>query len=167
MPLTVNGLTAQILGCITTYKANTFRQEDNDCKVALNRLVRAFGEVWIKNPRKSVALKNHSGKITKEHVVPVKVIMEGLLSMELKQDCNESFQKIKDYLEKHVVIALITDTEDACLRRNKLQSSMPEDWDREDIFSRYIASGIILETDAHPVSSDVAFILTKNALCSE
>jgi len=147
MPLTVQGVTAQILSCIDCYKNPVFPQEENDCKVALNRLIRAFGEANKQPAYISNEAITFQGKVVKEHVVPVKVMMNHLLSMDIKPKEITSFELVKSYLEKHVVISRITSEEDARLRENKLHDSMPNDWNQLDIWARYEKVGITLNNN--------------------
>jgi hypothetical protein len=144
MPLTVQGVTAQIISCIDCYKNPTFAQEENDCKVALNRLIRAFGEANKQPVFISTESITFQGKVVKEHVVPVKVMMDHLLSQNIQPRDVESFNLVKSYLEKHVVIARITSEEDKKLRKNKLHYSMPQDWNKTDIWARYTKTEIAL-----------------------
>jgi hypothetical protein len=91
---------------------------------------------------------NDKSKVTKEHVVPLKVITTKLEELQASQI---SIIAIKEILDKYILFATITKSENQRLRDAKLNSKMPEEfYDKDsllfgDLFSRYKKVGIKYE----------------------
>jgi hypothetical protein len=87
-------------------------------------------------------------EVVKEHVVPLKVITDLLISYSNKNDIDSN--QIKAILDKHLIFATITKEEDAELRKKKLVSKMPDAfYDKGnylygDLFARYKVTEIEL-----------------------
>lgn len=141
MPVTKVGLATQIVSCIHCYQQQVFPQTENDCKVALNRLIRAYDEALKREPRQSRLVDGHLGKRVLDHLVPVKVIMDHLLSTP-KSTSQQSLNSVVAHLDYFLHRAEITDIEDAELRKHKVYNCMPPNWDKSDIWARYHAADI-------------------------
>lgn len=76
-----------------------------------------------------------------EHVVPRKIIRQKLFDLK-----KPSATSVKRILNKFCVGVVITKQEDDRLRELKLQKSMPDGWDGNDIWVRYKAAEIKVET---------------------
>ena len=79
--------------------------------------------------------------LIKEHAVPVKVIKELLLEL----PSNASLQDIERHLLKYYKLGALTKNEDKEINSTQvnsisLKSSMPEDWNREDMFHKVCKS---------------------------
>ena len=85
-------------------------------------------------------------EVVKEHVVPIKVIANILLSQ--SESCILNTQEIASILDRYVVFATISKREDQLLRNAKLNSQMPAGfWEKghdlyNDLFARYKVVGI-------------------------
>jgi len=83
-------------------------------------------------------------KVTKEHVVPLKVVTTKLLLLGKKA----TEEQIVQTLDKHLIFATITKEEDKILRDLGLNSKMPKGFYEEgnlyynDLFSRYKEANI-------------------------
>ena len=90
------------------------------------RSIRASKEKDIKNLRY-------------DHPIPLKIIIEKLYSLE---EINEAslLRILNRYIKQGGI--LITKEEDKLLNEKGLRSSMPKDWDEEDILARYKKAGI-------------------------
>lgn len=123
--------------------------------------------LWSGHVSKAAMLTQDKAEVTKEHVVPLKLIGSKLL--EKAQQSSISLREIEDIIDRFLVFATITREEDAQLRRLKLSSAMPEAYFDEasslhgDVFARYKVAGIEL-FDA--TSFDVGIALTAlHATC--
>ena len=85
--------------------------------------------------------------LIKEHAVPVKVIRDLLLEL----PSNSSLTKIEGVLLTHYKLGALTKDEDNQINKIKvnsknnsksLRSDMPDNWDKKDMFARYVAAGI-------------------------
>ena len=72
-----------------------------------------------------------------EHVVPKKQLITALFAL-----CDATPDVIYDYLQSHCIGVLVTKDEDERLRKAKFTSSMPADWDQEDVWARNKNVGI-------------------------
>lgn len=147
MPVTKVGVAAQIISCVNCYQQQVFPQTENDCKVALNRLVRAYDEALKRPIRRSRLVDGHPGKTVLDHLVPVKVIMDHLLSTP-KPINQQSLNSVIAHLDCFLHRVEITDAEDAELRKHKVHNCMPLKWDNSDIWARYHAAKIHSNIDA-------------------
>lgn len=104
--------------------------------------------LWSEYVSKAAMLTRNKADVTKEHVVPLKLIGRKLL--EKAQQSPISLREIEDIIDCFLVFATITREEDAHLRRLKLGSAMPEAFFDEastlhgDVFARYKVAGIEL-----------------------
>ena len=86
--------------------------------------------------------------VVKEHVVPLKVIVSKL--KELADNNQTSLEKIANCIDKYLIFATITKSEDDLLRKAKLNSKMPVGFYEkghelfEDKFVRYKVANIEL-----------------------
>lgn len=135
MPITTTGIVYQLLGSLTTFRSYP-GQTVNDCKVVINRLLRAFDEPLRKArlPYESVAWQDGPRQETVEdHVVPVKVIMDWLLAQSQTIQnvavTANNVSSIEQMLRNNLVITKLTPDEDKSLRDLRLHDRMPtEDW---------------------------------------
>ena len=74
-----------------------------------------------------------------EHVVPKKVVIDKLLSLEAP-----STEEVRDVLDRFCIGVVVTREEDARMTRLGLRSEMPENWDGVDPWARYAKAGIAL-----------------------
>lgn len=72
-----------------------------------------------------------------EHAVPQMEIVNMLMDMEAITQT-----KVQSLLEKYFRVLLVTKEEHRLLNASGLRSSMPKDWDGEDVWARYRAVGI-------------------------
>jgi hypothetical protein len=133
MPLSTKGICAQILGSLATFRTHPEHQTENDCKVVLNHLVRAFSEPLEKKGdrkyyRSKLIVDGYTGETIKDHVVPVKEIMAWLFQRPDVEINVESISELEQWLSSKLLIAEITTSEDAQLNSRGLQSRMPADW---------------------------------------
>lgn len=83
--------------------------------------------------------------VTKEHVVPLKVITSKLQCIPREDITIDTIRKV---LDKYIVFATITKAEDKLLRDEKLNSKMPDEYYNtnsllyNDLFARYKKVGI-------------------------
>ena len=88
-------------------------------------------------------------KVVKEHVIPLDCITKELVA--LGHEGKTSLEDISGLLDKMVVFATITKTEDQLLRNANLNSVMPDEYYAkghslyQDSFARYKIVGIELE----------------------
>ena len=80
------------------------------------------------------------GPVVAEHLIPISVLLNSRLyvSMDPVVGTDDLVRLVKQYAN----MALISVEEDALLRKYKLQSKMPANWDGADLFARYRAVGI-------------------------
>jgi len=88
------------------------------------------------------ASKQKEEKNIHEHVIPKKVLIQALFSMDKPNE-----REVYDYLERHCIGVVVTKEEDKRLRDLKLGSKMPEDWNGEDVWARYQLAGIEAHQD--------------------
>jgi hypothetical protein len=155
MPLTTKGICVQILGSLNTFHTHIDLQTENDCKVALNHLIRAFSEPLRRHKlhtyyQSRLITEGYVGETTSDHVVPVKAIMAHLFklprtSIEINSD---NINALESWLTNKLIIAEITSDENSLLNEIGLQSSMPIGWGEPNCkyeshpWARYIAAGI-------------------------
>ena len=151
MALSTEGISHQIVSALITYKIDKFGTE-NDCKLVINNLIRAFSSPYIKDKSlKTYYSKNinNGAKIIKEHLLPVKEIMNYFLNLQLDTSNKKALaESIHTYLTEVLVIVHITKEEDAALNKSGYQRKMPEDYFDsnsslyKDIWARYKSSNI-------------------------
>ena len=150
MALSRKGISHQIVSALITYKIDEFGTE-NDCKLVINNLIRAFSSPSIKDQSlKTYDSKNinNGSKIIKEHLLPVKEIMNCFLNLPLDTSKEDLAESIHTYLTEVLVIVHITKEEDAALNKSGYQQKMPEDYFDsnsslyKDIWARYKSSNI-------------------------
>ena len=128
-------------------EAESFGFTRNECcrnlKTALhqfwqNKTLGLHGQSQKKNiPRSKAALEKNISECEVEHVIPLMYIVNML--METTPINKES---IKNILDKYFHVLLVTKEEHNRLNASGLRSTMPEDWDGENIWARYEAVGI-------------------------
>ena len=103
---------------------------------------------WDGYVSEEASLTEDKKMVVKEHVVPLKIIT-GML-FKLVSQKKVSTDAIQAILDKYLLFATITKDEDKRIRKNKLNSNMPEcfiDGDciqHTDLFCRYIHSNILM-----------------------
>lgn len=75
-----------------------------------------------------------------EHAIPVSIALREFESLH-----DPSPEQVADLLASFATMVLVTPEEDARLRAAGLVKSMPPEWDRNDIFARYAAAGILVK----------------------
>lgn len=90
-----------------------------------------------KIPRSRAAQGRPLSECVVEHAVPQMAIVNWL--MELDPLTNESVEAL---LKRYFTVMLVTEEEHARLNASGLRSTMPPDWDGENVFARYDAVGI-------------------------
>jgi hypothetical protein len=80
------------------------------------------------------------GPVVAEHLIPISVMLNTRLyaAVDPVTETDALVRLAKQYAN----MALISEEEDALLRKHKLQSNMPANWDGADLFARYRAVGI-------------------------
>ena len=80
------------------------------------------------------------GPVVAEHLIPISVLLNSRLyvAMDPVVETDDLVRLVKQYTN----MALISVEEDALLRKHRLQSKMPANWDGADLFARYRAVGI-------------------------
>ena len=150
MPLSTEGVAHQIASALRTYKIDKLGTV-NDCKVVINHLIRCFSEPLTKE---GLQKQYYSKKITRdtitirEHVLPVKEIMNYFLELDLKHTELDLAILIQEYLIASLIIVDITKEEDSLLNECGYQQKMPEKYyDNtnllyKDIWARYKCANI-------------------------
>ena len=121
-------------------------------KILLNHLIRKYSEpskTKIYNSKASKELKPGQKKV-REHAIPVKVIMQYLLGLSITINDDEDLkEKIKEYLNKNLIIVRLTPAEDKLLTKAGVSDSMPQGYYSDpthdyyqNIWSRYKLAGI-------------------------
>ena len=90
-----------------------------------------------KIPRSKAAQGRPLHECAVEHVVPQMAIVNRLMDMEPLTE-----QRVVELLKRLFTVMLVTHEEHGRLNASGLRSTMPDDWDGEDVFSRYRAVGI-------------------------
>lgn len=110
------------------------------------------GMVWNETVSLKAKLEKYDRKkVVKEHVIPLKRIIQELTI--LAESKVASLNNIAKCLDKLIVFATITKEEDKLLRDNKLNSKMPEGYDLKgdplykNPYARYIHVGIEYEIE--------------------
>ena len=103
-----------------------------------NKTLRQHPQIHRKEiPRSKEAVGRDLSECTVEHVVPQMVIVNKLMDMSpLTKD------KVGALLKKYFRVLLVTKDEHVRLNASGLRSTMPNDWDEEDVWARYRAVGI-------------------------
>ena len=92
--------------------------------------------------------KDRTADSVEEHVVPIKVITEILLS-EYEKKGSISKQFIKKVLDKLLWVVFVTEEENQRLNELGLKNDMPDDWDwkKDSPFARYEKAKIKVDWD--------------------
>jgi len=80
------------------------------------------------------------GPVVAEHLIPISVLLNSRLYAAV--DPVVETDALVHLAKQYANMALISVEEDALLRKHKLQSTMPANWDGADLFARYRAVGI-------------------------
>lgn len=133
MALTRKGLLVQMISLVATYTKYKHLQSENDCKVALNPVVRAYGKELVKVghvqiTRSTKAHPKYKGKVVEDHVIPVKALMEHILKWPSHKITNRNLRSLEKWLSQHILIAKITAREHSKLTELKLGHRMPFKW---------------------------------------
>ncbi|WOK08789.1 hypothetical protein RT717_09090 [Imperialibacter roseus] len=91
---------------------------------------------------KSIDLKFGSGQLIYDHAIPFNYVQKELL-----QSSELSISKLREILDRSIVICVITKEEDRLLRSLGLAKKMPEGWNGEDRLARYKAANIEVKSD--------------------
>ncbi|ATB69386.1 hypothetical protein SJPD1_1276 [Sulfurospirillum diekertiae] len=148
--LTTDGIVCQIISALKTYKLQQYCISTiNDCQVVLNHLIRKYSEPLKRESKRPMyCSKNLQEGVKKirEHVIPVKVVMEYLLSLKIDEEGSMK-DTIKTYLDSNLIIVDLTDEEDKKLII-EYKDSMPKAYAEptseyyQDIWCRYKLAGI-------------------------
>jgi hypothetical protein len=86
-------------------------------------------------------LKNYSGVLYGEHVIPLKLVFERWLEMVENSDSAEDQRR---FLDEHLIVVWITIEEQQRVDRElKLRIEMPDGWTwSDDVYARLIVAGI-------------------------
>lgn len=153
MALTTDGIAAHILGALHTHKRGF--GTTNDCKVVVNHLIRKFSEPLTKQQllqlKRSLAVANGDiDNTVVDHAVPVIVILDQLLQLEVKQlkITQRNIKFVTKLLVKSLILVEITRDEDTKLSAAGLQRRMPASWDLNSgkPLARYVAADIEIST---------------------
>lgn len=151
--LTTEGIIYQMISALRTHK-ELERGTVNDCQVVLNHLIRKYSEP-LKRDKKQIIyyseglkrLKPGEKKI-REHVIPVKTIMQYLLNLNLEIGDKNLKNTIEKYLNENLIIVYLTHDEDKMLTRIGIKDSMPQEYSNQnseyyqDKWARYKVAGI-------------------------
>lgn len=86
-----------------------------------------------------LVIENGAGEnLIKEHVVPVKVLRT--LMEEIQEP---TISNIEQFLLRYYRLGVLTASDDRLLKEAGLNSSMPKNWDGNDVFARYNFAEII------------------------
>ena len=96
-------------------------------------------KAWEELRKNGLYDENGKCKFTYEHMVPKHEYIEKEIQ-EMAFNDKLDIKKIEELVSKYYYLALILKEEDKKLSKNK----MPEDWNREDFYSRYEKAGIDL-----------------------
>jgi hypothetical protein len=128
-------------------EAETFGFTRNECcrnlKTALHqhwqhKTMELHGQsMKRKIPRSKAALDKPLSECVVEHAVPQMAIVNWL--MDLEQLTNAT---VTNLLERYFTVMLVTQEEHARLNSSGLRSTMPQDWDRSNVYARYEMVGI-------------------------
>ncbi len=104
--------------------------------------------LWNGHVSKAAMIEKDRKRVTKEHIIPLKVIVQELKQLAIEAEV--SLDSIQKCIDDNLLFATITKEEDAKLRALKLNSSMPkgyylpDDPLYKDKFGRYKLAGIEL-----------------------
>ena len=128
-------------------EAEAFGFTRNECcrnlKIALHqhwqhKTMGLHGQAKKRNiPRSKAAQGMPLGECVVEHAVPQMAIVNWL--MDLDPITNES---VASLLERYFTVMLVTKEEHALLNSSGLRSTMPAQWDKENVYARYELVGI-------------------------
>lgn len=122
-----NGL-ANVMAVVLNYWVTASDCRDSDCKVALNPLIRAYGDLFCHrepNHMSKVASVGAASSKTKDHVIPVRELMLAMMDR-ARLDCSDLAGWIENFLNEYSIVCLIDESEDQLLRANGLWNKMPE-----------------------------------------
>lgn len=151
MPLTRQGICAQILSSVETYRSTDFCTK-NDCQVVVNNLIHVFSHP-LRKDGDQVEYSSRTAAITQgptvnDHLVPVKEIMAKVLDWEATELTTTNIGGLDTLLTGMLVLVTITREEDAQLNAAGFQQKMPSGYHEagheyfEDIWARYKTAGI-------------------------
>lgn len=89
---------------------------------------------WTENALKA---KDDLKSLIHEHLVPKKILIKHLINLKSPQS-----NEIYNFLEKYCIGVVVTKEEDKKINEAGLKSTMPENWDNVDPWSRYEACDI-------------------------
>jgi hypothetical protein len=91
---------------------------------------------------KALSSVNKPKKLIHEHLVPRKMLREMIFDLN-----NPSSDELYKILDTWCIGVVVTVDEDRNLNKLKLRSSMPQNWDKENKWSRYIEAGIKISAE--------------------
>lgn len=139
MGLTKEGIAAQIIASIQTWK-DGFGSE-SDCELTVANLVRNYCKP-SNNDRcqfTSKSVNGHPRKGVKDHLVPVEVITEKLMGNGNLSLTMQDIKQVADFLDQTVVLVRISKEEEKRLKSVPPPQTLA---DTEDIWYRYKSAGI-------------------------
>ena len=100
--------------------------------------------LWSKNALKylhdnGASLDGITKYLSHEHLIPLKVVVSDFLC---NLQNNAPVELYESTILKYSAVAIITRKEDQLFRLAKLSTSMPDNWDKRDVFSRYKSVGL-------------------------
>lgn len=90
-----------------------------------------------KIPRSKAALDRPLSECVVEHAVPQMAIVNWLMDLEPLTTAT-----VTDLLDRYFTVMLVTQEEHARLNASGLRSTMPQDWDKSNVYARYKIVGI-------------------------
>ena len=87
-----------------------------------------------------------------DHVIPLEVIFQECMKIRAEKIGNHCGHHLREFLEQHLEVIMITKKEDKLLRGSKLQSKMPEGFSFATMktkYPRYDAVGIKIEPQSY------------------
>lgn len=93
--------------------------------------------------------KDPTVRLIIDHVVPIDMIVRMMFDPEPGGEVERTAEGIRSHLTRWYRLGLLTPEEDARLNRAGYRSAMPKGWDRENVFARYDAVGILAAERRH------------------
>ena len=97
----------------------------------------------------AIGVQFGTGALAYDHAVPFRYLQAELLGLS-----DVTPDNVRDVLDRHGIVDLITPDDDRRLNQAGYRSAMPADWDGRDPFARYTAVGIALVPNGGAVGSD-------------
>ena len=107
-------------------------------------------QIVFKYSEEAWKLKDEKGNpnLVGDHVIPLEVIFQECMKIRAEKIGNHCGHHLREFLEQHLEVIMITKKEDKLLRGSKLQSKMPPGFSFATMktkYPRYHAVGIKIE----------------------